>query len=109
MRLESAGISRGRSLASSRESRDLVINLLGFVPLGALLTLLWPGLSIRGAASVCAGLSFVIEAGQLVAPGHYPSVVDLALNTLGGALGCWLAHRLLSKRRELLRAPPKSS
>ncbi len=79
-----------------RTSRDLVINLFGFLPLGALLVLLWPGMSMPLAISLCAGLSFLIETGQLVLPGHYPSIVDLTLNTLGGALGWRLARLLLS-------------
>lgn len=105
-RLESAGIGRSHAPRSTRESRDLLINLLGFLPLGALLALLWPRLSIPRITSICAGLSFVIEAGQLVVPGHFPSVVDLALNTLGGALGGWLAGLLLSRRRTTPASSP---
>ncbi|HEU5182521.1 MAG TPA: VanZ family protein [Candidatus Polarisedimenticolia bacterium] len=83
-------------LPAERTSPDLVFNLLGFLPLGALLSLFWPRMSMSLATSLCAGLSFLIETGQLVLPGHYPSIVDLTLNTLGGALGWRLARLLLS-------------
>lgn len=82
--------------SSGRTGRDLVLNLFGFVPLGALLALLWPRMSRSLATFLCGGLSFLIETGQLMLPGHYPSIVDLTLNTLGGVLGWRLARLLLS-------------
>ena len=91
--------AKGAHGASRRAIRDMVVNLLGFAPLGLLLALLWPRLSLLRAACLCGGVSLIIEAGQLLVPGHFPSVVDIALNTLGGTLGCWLSRLLLSRRR----------
>ena len=101
IQVESAGVGRSPIAWSQRDTRDLWINLLGFVPLGALLALLWPRLPLRSAFSLCAALSFLIEAGQLVVPGHFPSVVDIALNTSGGGTGFWLAHVLLTRRERI--------
>jgi hypothetical protein len=106
---ESAAFVRGPGRSSGPETQDLMINLLGFVPLGALLVLLWPRLTVPLAAGLCAAWSFLIEAGQLAVPGHFPSVVDLALNTLGGVLGFLLTRFLLSRRTRALYSSPRSS
>ena len=74
--------------------KDWVKNLLGFIPLGWLIALVRaPRPSIFVAAILCAALSVTIEFGQIFLPTRVPSVDDLILNTLGGAIGAWLAKR----------------
>src|SRR5512137_2866494 len=67
---------------------DLIVNVLGYVPLGALVVLaLHPG--TRGALAVLLALvgglllSGTIEALQTYLPSRVPSNIDLATNTLG--------------------------
>jgi VanZ family protein len=75
---------------------DVVTNVLGYMPLGALAVLAaWPRL--RGAPAVAAGfaagalLSAVMEAGQTYLPTRVASNLDLASNALGALLGAALA------------------
>lgn len=71
--------------------KDWVINLFGFMPLGALIVILFPGSgSIVRAVIICLGVSLVIEAMQMFLPWRHPGIEDLILNTLGGAVGAWL-------------------
>jgi len=83
-------------------SFDNVSNLLGYVPLGALLVLA-PGpsrdrgaLAIRDATALAALLSYALEVGQNLLPLRVPSLLDWLLNTSGAAigalLGLWLAR-----------------
>lgn len=84
---------------------DLVSNLLGYMPLGLLLTLavarsgsgkgaLWVGMLAP------AGLSLLLETLQGWLPQRVPSNVDWMLNAVGGACGALLARHLL--RRQVL-------
>jgi VanZ family protein len=75
---------------------DLIVNILGYVPLGALVVLaLHP--RTRGAVAVLlavvagALLSGTIEALQTYLPSRVPSNIDLATNTLGALAGGVLA------------------
>ena len=75
---------------------DLIVNILGYVPLGALVVLaLHP--RTRGAIAVLiavvagALLSGTIEALQTYLPSRVPSNIDLATNTLGALAGGVLA------------------
>jgi VanZ family protein len=75
---------------------DLVANLLGYMPLGALVF----GAGVRSGASVLrslavallagAGLSFALELLQNFLPNRVPSNLDLALNGFGALLGALL-------------------
>lgn len=78
--------------------REIVANLLAYLPLGVLLVLslrpLRHGAVISALAiSTCSGLSFSLEAAQTFMPGRIASNVDWAVNTLGGCLGAWIGHR----------------
>jgi len=76
-------------------NRDFVLNLLGFIPLGALFVCLRGGRhGVVIATAACAALSLGIELGQLFLAGRVTETADLILNILGGALGAWLAARL---------------
>ncbi|HEY1607752.1 MAG TPA: VanZ family protein, partial [Paraburkholderia sp.] len=75
---------------------DVVTNVLGYMPLGALAVLaMWP--RVRGALAVAAGLaagallSVLMEAGQTYLPTRVASNLDLASNALGALLGAVLA------------------
>jgi len=75
---------------------DVVTNVLGYMPLGALVVLAgWPRL--RGAPAVATALlggallSALMEAGQTYLPTRVASNLDLASNALGALLGAVLA------------------
>lgn len=76
---------------------DLVMNVLMFVPFGFVYQLTrprgappdWPRVVILGAI-----LSGTIEVLQLFSPTRYTSLLDLATNTAGAAIGAWLFARL---------------
>jgi VanZ family protein len=93
---------------------DLLVNVLGYLPLGALIVLaLHP--RVRGLAAVLlataggAVLAGSIEALQTFLPGRVPSNIDLGVNTLGalagGVLAAPLAAPLIDRGRlQQLRA-----
>ena len=70
---------------------DVAFNVVAYVPFGLLLCLLIRsrGLShpIARAIAVCGLFSFTMETLQLFLPGRVTSIVDLATNLAGGALG----------------------
>ena len=75
---------------------DLIVNVLGYVPLGALVVLaLHPrtrgAIAVLMAVVVGALLSGTIEALQTYLPSRVPSNIDLATNTLGALAGGVLA------------------
>jgi len=73
--------------------RDWIINLAGFVPFGWLVVKSrqpHPGLFL--AIVLSSALSFTIELGQLLLfNDRAPSTEDVIMNTLGAALGAWIA------------------
>ena len=74
---------------------DKLVNLFGFIPFGMILAMtLRPPRSVWALAAICCAMSLSIEAGQLFLAPRTPSVDDLLLNTLGGALGAWLGLRV---------------
>lgn len=76
------------------EPRDFLVNLLGFVPFGALLAWSRPGRSRGFEVAAIVLLSLAIEISQYWSPYRYPSINDLMLNTLGGVLGLrWFDRR----------------
>jgi glycopeptide antibiotics resistance protein len=81
---------------------DWIINLVGFIPLGLLLTALGRRASV--ACIWCAILSLSIEIGQLFTMTRNSSGSDLFSNTLGGAIGAWSGNWLRSKSVEIRRA-----
>ena len=78
---------------------DVIANLIGYAPLGFLLTLAlsrpsWRGRAAVGAAVAAALLSFTLECLQSYLPLRVASNLDLALNAAGGALGALVAWAL---------------
>lgn len=98
------GASTGTLLALHwppwREPFDLWSNVLGYVPLGALLYLSWvrAGQASWRAALLAllaaSTLSYLTELTQQFLPGRVPSRVDWALNSAGAAAGVALAAAL---------------
>jgi len=87
-------------LRSSRFRRDILLNLLGFIPLGALLMVYgnerfrrrrWPPRRrFLWSLGVGISISLAIELGQAMLPTRISSVLDLLLNGLGTAIGAGL-------------------
>lgn len=70
---------------------DWIMNLVGFMPVGALLVWLFPGAIGVGRATLAAFcLSLTIETAQWFLPWRITSIDDLILNTLGGVMSAWL-------------------
>lgn len=80
---------------------EFVANVVMFIPLGLLLTLLtrrhWLGTLIALALSAAA------ELGQIVIPSRQPSVRDVVANVLGAAIGAAIAWLFFTRREG--RAP----
>jgi glycopeptide antibiotics resistance protein len=86
------------------EVEDAVVNLLVFVPMGALISLLLARPSRWRVLTITAGVSLSIELAQLAAQrmfggGHVADINDFIFNVVGGALGYGLFI-------VLLRIPP---
>jgi len=76
---------------------DIALNVLGYLPLGLLLTLVLMGRMRSGPAALLgvlggATISFVLELLQAYLPSRIPSNVDLLSNAAGAAMGAALAH-----------------
>ncbi len=84
----------------SEQTKDLVENLLGYMPLGAIMCLAllrsgWHvGLAAVGALLGCSALSYGLELAQFMLPTRTPSISDWTLNTLGAAWGVMAAITL---------------
>jgi len=81
---------------------DLILNVLAYLPVGALLTLVMMSfMKARNAvfsatmAAVCLSLS--IEVAQVFLPGRIPANVDLLCNALGAFIGAMLACSLAGR------------
>lgn len=75
---------------------DLGLNVLAYVPVGALLTLaLMPfaraGVAAFYATAMAVGMSLSIEVAQVFLPGRIPANVDLLCNAIGACVGAMLA------------------
>ncbi len=89
--------------------RDVLVNLLGFIPLGLVTALLWQSNRPIVAALVVSTFATVsIELTQVFLPWRVPSLHDIVLNIAGGLIGAglgvlslWLPARL---RRKTQRA-----
>lgn len=74
---------------------DLIVNVLAYLPLGFLLTMLFVGRIHAGLAALLVtlltgGLSLGLETLQNWLPSRVPAMLDLASNTLGGLFGALL-------------------
>ena len=89
--------------------RDVLVNILGFVPFAYCLLVFLAGggrMSIRKAAFMVvpagAALSLIIEITQFALPTRTPSLLDVLCNTAGAALAI-LAFRIVARVRPALR------
>jgi VanZ family protein len=71
------------------EVYDVAVNVLGYLPLGAVLATR----TVWSAAGIAAAVSGFAETTQLFTPGRAPSLLDLATNMLGALIGWALARR----------------
>lgn len=85
---------------------DIVLNLIGFIPLGFImmaLALRIDGLNAENGRSIVVLIAFVyslfIEVTQAWIPSRDSSLLDLLLNTLGGYLGVLFFQRLMDRRQ----------
>jgi len=89
-------VPRAFATASRLGSLDFALNIVLFLPLGALLRLL--GRRTSTATAVGALLSLGIESAQMYIPSRHPSQLDVLANTLGALLGALLAARIARAR-----------
>jgi hypothetical protein len=80
---------------------DILLNILGFLPLGWLVAIGARRRAVRSAILIGLLLSAAMEFGQTIFVTRTPDLVDVASNTLGAALGAMLA-----RRRRTAPAPP---
>lgn len=83
---------------------DIVLNVLLFVPIGWMLQFGRPEPAVGRALAAGALFSGGIEVLQLFSPERYPSLLDLAANTLGAGLGAWAKHRGVHRGTALVAA-----
>jgi len=83
---------------------EFVANILLFLPLGALLTVMWakPWWSLL----VAVALSVAAELVQLLLPARFPSLRDIVANAVGAAIGVLIGWLIL--RRSLHRPPTET-
>jgi len=103
---------RGGERVTLSSILDIVLNVLGFIPFGFLaMSCLYPGtataLRWRATMAVLAGfsLSLFIELIQVFLPTRNSSLMDLAANTLGAAIGVFILFVVVGWRRETVAAP----
>ncbi len=87
-------------ISRSSMKRDIILNLIGFIPLSFLLFIL-KNMYSKNKSKVfifvllCSLLfSLFIELKQVWIPSRDSSLLDLLLNTTGGLIGCYLGHFL---------------
>lgn len=89
------------------DAGDLLVNFLGFIPLGLLLARL--GWSRRSVLYLCACLSLGVELAQLGLVDRFSSTTDVLLNAAGGWAGALLAsapERLRARHAAPPETPP---
>lgn len=69
---------------------DVLTNVLGFIPVGALLA----SMSMRQMLWTTSSLSLFVEGAQVFSRGRSPSLVDVVTNVLGAAIGWALCRQL---------------
>jgi len=79
-------------LCGSYGTADFILNVLMFGPLGYLVARSVKRIPVALLAVLATTLA--IELIQILIPGRYPTLGDVAANTLGGCLGIWTVHVL---------------
>jgi VanZ family protein len=89
---------------------DFGLNVLAFMPLVLLGSLLRPTVSVSAWTAAGFGASVLVEAVQLALPDRLATHADVVANTLGAALGAgaaWVVRRAV--RQKLARISPTGS
>jgi glycopeptide antibiotics resistance protein len=100
-------MSRRAIQLSFKTIRDMILNILGFIPFGYfffkvisskrfLKAQLWQLIIMTVTAG--AGLSLIIEMLQTLLPARYSSLTDLIYNIFGTGIGAFLSAVLLKKQ-----------
>jgi VanZ family protein len=87
--IEVGGLHLG-TLGAMVDTRDVLLNIFGFLPIGVVLA----GYGVRRAAVIAALLSVVAESSQLFSLHRVASPIDVICNTLGAFTGALLSQRL---------------
>ncbi len=87
---------------------DLALNVLAYVPVGALVTLVLipymrAAVAATSAALLAIGLSLSIEVAQVFLPGRIPANADLLCNGLGALAGAMLAVVIAGRSQPFAR------
>jgi glycopeptide antibiotics resistance protein len=77
--------------------RDVINNVLLYLPLGYAAFRLWPDAGVRRAVALAFLLSLTTEYVQVYSHRRYPSSGDLLCNTFGAWIGASIAQRLGQK------------
>ncbi len=77
-------------LCGTYGTSDFLLNVLMFVPLGFFVARM--SASARRALLTVVLITVAIELLQMFIPGRYPTLGDVAANTVGGSLGIWALH-----------------
>jgi glycopeptide antibiotics resistance protein len=80
--------------------RDVIANVLLFLPFGYLFALAHPRRGYLLLVAVAAAVSLTAEALQLLGPARFPSATDVVVNTGGAFAGGWWRHRSRRRVRE---------
>lgn len=79
--------------ARATEFRDVVLNVVLFLPLGFLLERVRGGrLGVAGIMLAAAGVALAAESIQLMIPGRYAALSDILANATGAGLGAYLSR-----------------
>lgn len=86
---------------------ESTLNALVFIPLGAVLAMIF-GRKLWFLAPICAlGISFTVEYLQARVPGRVPDVNDVVWNTIGGLIGACIVAAIRWLRAANADSPPK--
>ena len=93
-------------LLSLRFVRDIVVNLILFVPFGYLYVrsqVTMPSAMFLRITLLAALLSVGVELVQVFSHTRIPSTTDICVNVIGAAIGAVIARKVSKERREVLR------
>lgn len=93
--------------------KDVVVNIIGFVSIGFLISALLTAYGVSRPALVALTLNFVltlvVETIQSLLPTRDSSLADVISNTIGAAAGIWLYRSISSATSSVATVPPRSS
>lgn len=81
-------------MGAADRPRDIVANLLLFLPFGYLFAAAHPRRGYFALLAAAAAISLGAEALQTLSPARFPSATDVVVNTAGAFAGGWVRRRL---------------